>query len=278
MTDESETASKQPSAVAAWAQRNWFGIAALLIGLAFSTYFYLESRAFRLPLFRSLDQSVISAPTNIEGVPVQLVFTDTGEPVEGFLIEQRFVFQNAGNLSIRPEHITLPLRIRIGPDGARVLSARVSAATRDDIIQPTTQLLSDSSVGLSFAILEGGDAFEIAVIMVSEMQEVDAQIEGAVEGAREITSNTLLTPSNVFAGVLLLIALGIFGGIAYDVAKSDTKPTLRGFIQGLGAIVLVVTILGGGIFALLFGLAAIIEFVNPAATEFPAMLPVNVGE
>jgi hypothetical protein len=114
-------------------------------------------------------------------------------------------------------------------DTARVLSAVVSASTRPEIVRPSTRVESETDISLSFAILEGEDAFEITAIVNSDQSSVDAEFTGAVEGTGQVGIADALTGTQVIVllfGVLFVLLATTSIGLDFLRNKNKWKDLL----------------------------------------------------
>jgi hypothetical protein len=194
--------------VIAFVKRYGFGIIGIVIGilsLILSYYIYKKSIALPEPVFLyDPTRTILIDSDRFAEIPLRVV-RPNGEAIKGDVTSIRFYFWNNGRKSIKPSNILEPLFITLDDPNGEILDYKILKCSRK-IIKPIIKRYSvdpNKVLSLSFAILEHEDGLT-GQILYKGNPEAKLVIDGAIEGVRNIVTNTELVRSFVSKRIVIL--------------------------------------------------------------------------
>lgn len=230
------------------------GSIASVVGLGLAIYFYSAGRGERDLVYTVHPVRTVIAEASESG-SLSLLFD--GEELVGLdIVAARVAFWNAGELSVRPEHVLEPVILRLA-GSARVLRVRITSSSR-----PVTRIEAEidsmrgesASVSLDWRILERGDGAVVELLFAGP-RDATLELVGTIEGQG---SPRLLQPRTQVRAP----------SEQYQFAISESRQLLV-----VATIMLVmVLLLGGGTFRIFVQRGELYSRLKEGVGPFPLLL------
>jgi len=179
--------------IRSFARKEWLalvglglGVVGIVVGIAVSYYFYLESRTEREPVFLvDPARTPIVRAAQVSTAPIRITRQD-GKSLKGDLNAVKFYLWNDGRLSIRPEHVLKPIVISLTDPAAEILDARFLNVSRDVTgLELIRRANSPGQLEVRFTILDRNDG-GVALVLYEGPPDAPLKITGAIEGVQRI--------------------------------------------------------------------------------------------
>lgn len=266
----------------------WAGLLVGLVGVLLATYFFFESQAERQFVFQVLDTpTLIATPADSNIGGIRVVRPD-GSLINNTVWVQKFVVWNPSTLSVKEEHILLPLVFSFRESSTEIIDFAITQENRPTISRAKLRRDDDdqNAVRLDFVILENKDSVVGQITYIGK-QDSTLILKGAIEGVAEIRSSPdtdwlrVILYSIYGIGILVigsLIILALFGGISYVFGRVGKKiPTkYRSVAETVGSFLPFVIL----IIFLLYYIASIAfeSATNVAPIDEPAPIQIQKPE
>lgn len=191
---ESANSYRHESRLWSFFRRPWVGIAGFLTGLisvALAILFYVQGVQYRdLCYYVHPVKSIVAAANQTSRLGITL----DDKPITGSITAAQIAFWNAGDESIRPEHVLSGMVIHTG-NFAPIIEARIRKKSRGIVdIKLDNSEINKGAIGISWNILEKHDGGIIEIVFAGGIN-TEIEAKAVIEGQRKIS---VLESSQVF--------------------------------------------------------------------------------